>query len=125
VLGIAAVIGVLWLIGQADKPTTSQRPPTHHPCKALRRAIRRQHSRKQPARPVESQPPVGQNTVLSTAQIRYCLAEDIRMDGAKAAVNNYIDSDVERFNAMVADYNSRCGSFRYRRGRTGKRAGRH
>ncbi|MBK6280972.1 MAG: peptidoglycan-binding protein [Gammaproteobacteria bacterium] len=38
------------------------------------------------------------------------------MDGAKSAVNNYNDSDVDRFNAMVADYNSRCGSFRYRSG---------
>ncbi|MBX7134230.1 MAG: peptidoglycan-binding protein [Fimbriimonadaceae bacterium] len=54
--------------------------------------------------------------MLSTAQIRYCLAEDIRMDAAKSAVNSYSDSDVDRFNAMVADYNSRCGSFRYRSG---------
>jgi peptidoglycan hydrolase-like protein with peptidoglycan-binding domain len=48
--------------------------------------------------------------------MRYCLAEDIRMESAKSALNNYIDSDVDRFNAMVADYNSRCGSFRYRSG---------
>ena len=61
-------------------------------------------------------PPVGQDLVFSTAQIRYCLAEDIRLEGTKSAVNNYIDSDVDRFNAMVADYNSRCGSFRYRSG---------
>src|SRR3546814_17870160 len=38
------------------------------------------------------------------------------MDGAKLAINNYSDYDVDRFNAMVADYNSRCGSFRYRSG---------
>jgi len=44
------------------------------------------------------------------------LAEKIRMDGAKSAVNNYSDSDVNRFNAMVNDYNSRCGNFRYRSG---------
>ena len=68
------------------------------------------------ARPIEDKPPVDSNLVLSFAQIRYCLAEDIRLSGAKAAVNNYIDADVDRFNAMVADYNSRCGSFRYRRG---------
>ena len=61
-------------------------------------------------------PPVGQDLVFSTAQIRYCLAEDIRLEGAKSAVNNYIDSDVDRFNAMVADYNSRCARFRYRSG---------
>src|SRR3546814_13694003 len=68
------------------------------------------------SRPTGSKPPVGQNLVLSSEQIRYCLAEDIRMDGAKSAINNYSDYDVDRFNAMVADYNSGCGSFRYRSG---------
>ncbi|MBZ0070847.1 MAG: peptidoglycan-binding protein [Gammaproteobacteria bacterium] len=38
------------------------------------------------------------------------------MDGAKSALDNYSEFDVDRFNAMVADYNSRCGSFRYRSG---------
>lgn len=68
------------------------------------------------SRPTESKPPIGRNLVLSREQIRYCLAEDIRMDGAKSALNNYSDYDVNRFNAMVVDYNSRCGSFRYRSG---------
>jgi len=91
ILGIAAVIGLLWLIGQQNQPRV-------------------------PSAPQESKPPIGQDLVFSTAQIRYCLAEDIRMDGAKAALNSYSDSDVYRFNAMVTDYNSRCGSFRYRSG---------
>ena len=78
-----------------------------------------------PSRPEEHDRPSGQNLVLSTAQIRYCLAEDIRMDAAKSAVNGYSDSDVDRFNAMVADYSSRCGSFRYRSGALGKCAPRH
>lgn len=69
-----------------------------------------------PSRPEESMPPIGQNLVLNISQIRYCLAEDIRLDGAKSAVNNYINSDVDRFNMMVADYNSRCGRFLYREG---------
>lgn len=117
VLGIAAVIGVLWLIGQSDKSTTSPAPayspsaqtatPSYSPPPAEPQA---------PSRSQESMPPVGQDLVFSAAQIRYCLAEDIRMEGAKSALNNYIDSDVDRFNAMVADYNSRCGSFRYRSG---------
>ena len=54
------------------------------------------------------------------AQIRYCLAEDIRIEGAKAALNNYSDSDVDRFNAMVADYNSRCSSFKYQTNNRGR-----
>ena len=70
----------------------------------------------QSASPAEDKPPIGSSLVLSTAQIRYCLAEDIRVEAAKAVVNSNSDGDVERFNAMVADYNSRCGSFRYRSG---------
>jgi hypothetical protein len=54
--------------------------------------------------------------VLSVPQIRYCVAEDIRLDAAKGVINNYVEADVDRFNAMVADYNSRCSRFRYRRG---------
>ena len=69
-----------------------------------------------PSRPSESKPSVGRNNVLSTAQIRYCLAEKIRLDAAETVLNNYSDSDVDRFNGYVNDYNSRCGEFRYRQG---------
>jgi hypothetical protein len=58
--------------------------------------------------------------VFSIAQIHYCLAEDIRLESAKSAANNYIDSDVDRFNAMVADYNSRCSSFQYQTNNRGR-----
>ncbi len=104
VLGIALVFGVLWLIGQAEKKPSSRSAGT--PGAATQA----------PTRPEESKPPIGQDLVFSTAQIRYCLAEDIRMDAAKLVLNNYSDSDVDQFNAMVSDYNSRCGSFRYRSG---------
>jgi len=36
------------------------------------------------------------------------------MDAAQSVVNEYDWPQVDRFNAMVADYNSRCGEFRYR-----------
>ena len=112
ILGIAAVVGLLWLIGQSNKPTSSSAPAYSPPAQSAAPS----YSPQAPSVPQESKPPVGQDLVFSTAQIRYCLAEDIRMEGAKAALNNYSDSDVDRFNAMVADYNSRCGSFRYRSG---------
>ncbi|WP_223855118.1 hypothetical protein, partial [Ralstonia solanacearum] len=38
------------------------------------------------------------------------------MTAAKQVVSEYNSNDVDRFNAMVADYNSRCSNFRYRRG---------
>lgn len=116
VLGIAAVIGVLWLIGQSDKNTTSPAPAYSPPAQSTAPSYSPPPQPQAPSRPTESKPPVGQDLVFSGEQIRYCLAEDIRMEGAKSALNNYIDSDVDRFNAMVADYNSRCRSFRYRSG---------
>lgn len=117
VLGIAAVMGVLWLIGQSDKNTTSPAPAYSPPAQTATPSYSPPPAEPQaPSHLQESMPPVGQNQVLSTAQIRYCLAEDIRMESAKSTLNNYIESDVDRFNAMVADYNSRCGRFRYRRG---------
>lgn len=116
ILGIAAVVGLLWLIGQSNKPTSSSAPAYSPPAQSAAPSYSPPAQPQAPSLPQESKPPVGQDLVFSTAQIRYCLAEDIRMDGAKAALNNYSDSDVDRFNAMVADYNSRCGSFRYRSG---------
>lgn len=117
VLGIAAVIGVLWLIGQSNKATTTSSAPAYSPpAQSTAPSYSPPPQPQAPSRPTESKPPVGQDLVFSREQIRYCLAEDIRMEGAKSALNNYIESDVDRFNAMVADYNSRCGSFRYRSG---------
>lgn len=63
-----------------------------------------------------SRPPIGTNRVLSSPQLRYCVAEDIRIDAADAVVSNYDGDQVDRFNAMVDDYNSRCAEFRYRQG---------
>jgi len=121
VLGIAAVIGLFWLIGQSNNTsTTSSAPHYSQPEQTATPSYAPPAEPQAPSRPQESMPPVGQNQVLSTAQIRYCLAEDIRMDGAKSAINNDIDSDVDRFNAMVADYNSRCSSFKYQTNNRGR-----
>ncbi|MFW4597533.1 peptidoglycan-binding domain-containing protein [Pseudomonas aeruginosa] len=118
--GIVAVIGLIWLVNQSDNnsssrstyspapsstsvaPTPAWQPPAAQP--------------QAPSRPVEDQPSIGRNNVLSTAQIRYCLAEKIRLDAAESVINNYVESDVDRFNGYVNDYNSRCGEFRYRQG---------
>jgi len=61
----------------------------------------------------EQVPPIGSDHVLGTAQIRYCLAEDIRLEAARDGVR--ADAEIDRFNSMVEDFNSRCASYRYRR----------
>lgn len=137
-LVVAVVIGMFWLVSQSDRNTTypisAYTPPAQStalerieaapaytpPAQSAAPSYSPPAQPQAPSHPQESQPPVGQNVVLSTAQIRYCLAEDIRLNGAKSAVNNYIDSDVDRFNAMVADYNSRCSSFKYQTNNRGR-----
>ena len=124
VLGIGALLGFIWLMSDSGTKNTSPAPnylqssppsvktapaPTYQPSPVPARPPA-------PTRPLEEQPSVGTNNVLGPAQIRYCLAEDIRIEAAKGALNNYVESDVVRFNAMVADYNGRCAQFRYRRG---------
>lgn len=110
--GIAAVIGVIWLVSQADTNGASGPAPSAGASTLVGPPPQRQA----PSRPAEAMPSVGQNNVLTTAQIRYCLAEDIRLEAARTAINSYVDSDVDRFNGYVADYNSRCGEYRYQQG---------
>jgi hypothetical protein len=117
-VGIAVVIGLIWLANQSDnsrpsKPAYSPGTSSTSTAPASQPAIAQPQT---PSRPSESKPSVGRNNVLSTAQIRYCLAEKIRLDAAETVLNNYNDSDVDRFNGYVNDYNSRCGEFRYRQG---------
>jgi hypothetical protein len=64
----------------------------------------------------EITPAVGTNSILGRDQIRYCLSEKIRMGAMKDEVNLYAETEVDRYNSTVQDYNSRCSQFRYRQG---------
>ena len=102
-LGVGLIIGFLWLVSVINGPPSprqSQQAP----------------DRNRLNQDIEEMPPVGTNLVLAPAQLRYCLSEAIRLDAARTAMNNYVQSDVSRFNAMIDNYNGRCGSFRYRKG---------
>jgi len=61
-------------------------------------------------------PPVGTNNILGRDELRYCLSEAIRMSAMKEEVDLYSETEVDRFNATIQDYNCRCGQFRYRKG---------
>lgn len=65
---------------------------------------------------VEDVPPVSTGDAFSRSQIRYCLSEEIRIEGARSALDQYRPHEVDRFNRMVDDYNGRCGNFRYSSG---------
>jgi hypothetical protein len=61
----------------------------------------------------EEKPPVGQGALESEPQIRYCLSQGIRVQGADKAVNADSKAEVTRFLPLVDDYKSRCGSDRF------------
>jgi hypothetical protein len=114
IAGIAVVIGLIWLASLSDKKRSDPNPAYSSPSES--QSTTAPPAWQPPSRPTEDQPPVGRGRVLGVAQIRYCLAEDIRLKAAKAVVNGFLESDVDRFNSMVADYNNRCVEFKYRKG---------
>lgn len=116
-----AIVCVILLFFEIDGQSTRPMPSstTESPESALPRAfdLPQAPSQSVPStRSSEEIPPIGTNHILGAAQIHYCLAENIRLDSAKGVLNNTIESDVDRFNKMIADFNSRCSEYRYRRG---------
>lgn len=69
-----------------------------------------------PLRPIETLPQVGNGLVLSIAEIRYCLAQNIRLVAVKSTLNPNSNTEVDMYNFLVSDFNSRCSNYRYNRG---------
>lgn len=65
---------------------------------------------------LEVKPPVQSGQVLTPEQIRYCLAETIRIEAIDRLLDRTSEASVELFNTALRDWNSRCGSFRYLEG---------
>jgi TonB family protein len=61
----------------------------------------------------EELPPVSKGEFFSERQIRYCLAEGVRIDAVRKLLNRYNHAEVRRFNGRVADFNARCSSYRF------------
>lgn len=88
---------------QGSPPPVAWQPPTPAPIQV-------------PSRPTEVLPPVGKGLTLDPGQIRYCVAEGIRIDSSKRVVDKTSELQITTFNKIVENYNSRCAQFRYRNG---------
>ncbi len=120
VVGIVGLIVALLLFAESNKtslPSEAQRT-VPSPSPTASRVVPNSVPTPAPSapKPEYERPPVGQDLVLSAPQIRYCLREKIRLDALDGVLNARSQYEVDRFNALVEDYNSRCGKFRYRRG---------
>ena len=61
--------------------------------------------------PVEKLPPQGAGSLLGDDEVRYCVFQGRRLTYLRNQVVG--DDPIQRFNTLVADFNSRCRSFRY------------
>ena len=59
-------------------------------------------------------PSPGTNNVLSVTEIRWCIKHAIRIEAMRGGITS--NEGIEKFNSIVQDYNSRCGSYQYRKG---------
>ena len=120
ILGIIGVIFVIWVInnaGQSNKkpsytpPSSSQNYsyPQSTPAPAVQTPSTTQSAGLQ-----YTKPSVGTNNVLSVPEIRWCIREGIRIEAMRDVIDN--NAGIDEFNRIVNDYNSRCGSYRYREG---------
>jgi len=64
--------------------------------------------------PQETVPAVGTNNILSSSEIRYCHAQRIRIGGAEVVLDNKSKFEIDSFNRIIDDYNSRCSKYRYK-----------
>ena len=120
ILGIIGVIFVIWLINSGDQsnkkpayspPSSSQSYsyPQSNPAPAVQTPSSTQSAGLQ-----YTKPSVGTNNVLSVPEIRWCIREGIRIEAMRDVIDN--NAGIDEFNRIVNDYNSRCGSYRYREG---------
>lgn len=64
----------------------------------------------QPMKP----PNAGANQILSQGEIKYCLAERVRLEAMNGVLDDTRSAHITNFNVRVDDFNSRCANYRYR-----------
>jgi hypothetical protein len=121
---IIAVGFIVWLANSGSNsskptgPSSYSPPPSYQPASPAPAYVPTPAptTTYEPPSYAEEKPPVGTGLSLNNSQMRYCLAEDIRLEAMKPLVNSYSETSVDGFNRFVNDYNQRCSQFKYRRG---------
>ena len=135
-MGLAAfVVGVVFLVYVANKepshaprssPTTEFTPSTSRTStstpsspapvvspKQYTTAEQKERYGVTPSPQFEEQiPPPGAVRPLNRSEVRYCIFQGERLDILRGLVSS--NDEIDRFNRLIGDFNSRCSSFRYR-----------
>jgi hypothetical protein len=109
IIGGVIVVAVLAVNSNDNKPSGYSAVPKSTNAAVSTATSRTEHA----ASPVESIPAAGTDRTLSGSELTYCVAQDARITAVQPQVNHNSDKEIKGFNGLVADFNSRCGSFRY------------
>ncbi|MBU5612872.1 hypothetical protein [Geomonas azotofigens] len=120
IVGFIAVVLVIWQINSGDhsNKNPSYSPPSSSQSNGYPQSTTTPEV--QPSSTVPSdglqctKPSIGNDNVLSVPEIRWCIREDIRIKAMRDVIDT--NAGIDEFNRIVNDYNSRCGSYRYRQG---------
>jgi len=59
--------------------------------------------------------PSTSDLILGVNELRWCLSQRVRLQAARAAVDHNDNDQIDRFNALLADFRPRCVEYRYRK----------
>jgi len=114
VLLIMAMISIGTQQGMKSSSTTPSSTQTYSPRETASAPARQATSLSQGSAPQYKKPQTGTNNVLSEPEICWCIRENIRIEAMRGVMDT--NEGITEFNRIVDDYNSRCGSYRYRQG---------
>ena len=110
-IGATALISVIWIGSQSGKRPAEYSPQASYAEDETPITVVGNRSAAQDVVP-EEKPPLGYEQDLSVGQLKYCLAENIRLLAAEPAASNSAEA-MDRYNALVSDFNGRCAEARY------------
>jgi hypothetical protein len=112
--GGVAVAGAIWFIVQNQEPKRPAYAPLQAPAYTTPSASYVPPAPLPSSTTAEDKPPVGRNRLLTTEQVRYCTYQGERIEFLRPLPQD--NAEIDRFNAIVSDFNSRCASYEYRKG---------
>ena len=116
IIGIIGFLLVIWFFNErSDNPSYNSSSQDYNsmqntPSTEIPTSSKVKNSVLQYTKPTS----IGTDNVLSIPEIRWCIRESIRIKTMKDIID--ISGSIDEFNRNVDDYNSYCGSYRYRQG---------
>ena len=111
ILGIGAIIAI-YMMFSGGSPTKQKPAPRQSAYTATAPTTKVAPPQTKPAELKIEVPPVGRDNILNLPQLRWYFREKIRIETMRDLPTT--NRAIGEFNAMVDNYNSRCGSFRYK-----------